>query len=734
MANLGSQQRVFHYKQPLKSEEFNRLFSKTLPTGIYDGGGLERVSSNQVIVRPLSVIIEDSKDKDVAVRIRTLEPVSLTIEPDADRCILAMRYTWEETEENYLEFIQVSEIIDTNGLINTSLWKNDLIIGKIIFSGTSVSDTNSFDYTRAHKAFANPEVDNLLPLLVVRSALGPGNEKKVYVDGGRILATTGLVSLVGQYSPIISDTISNQRWDYVYLDENGVVRVQEGSEASDPKTRPFYGRKVLATIKRGPGRTDVKGGDIFGSSSVDRAEIKSTTILVKDLDTSEVFARNSEGFITIDMAIRELWNKAVAIENRSTLLENNVVYKEGIQTISGVKTFAVLPKYMSAASTPLLASDESHPITKKYYENTETGTGAVRVGTEAVPINQNIFGVKTFLSIPKIPIAEPTEKSHVVSKQYYDDNTVKLTGAQTISDEKTFNTLPKVPTADPTADAEVISKKFLEGNAKILRLGTQATNESQDVYGVKTFKSFPKVPTVNPTDATEVVSKGYLDGNAPVLRIGNPEIAGNPTIPALSEAQDIYGVKTFKALPKFNDGTNPLVPITADHPITKKHFDDNTVKLTGEQTIADKKIFSTSPSIPDTPAHNVSAINKNFLASASSNVVHRTGTESIDGLKTFTSLLTAAGFNASSSRKLKENISDYDESALDIVKRTKIVRYSYINDPDSYSHIGFIAEDTPEILTGKTKDTMAISDVCGILLKAVQELSEKIEILEQEKN
>ena len=711
MADIGRQQRVFHYRQPLKSSQFNRIFSKTLPPGIYDGGTFTRVTGISVSISPLSVIIEDATDgSDIAVRIRTLDPVVLTITEDPTRPLIIVRYSWTEDSENYMEFIQVTETIGTEV---TNLHEKDLIIGKLVFSGTQIAATNSFDYTRADRAFANPSEDHLLPILVARTPVGAGNEKKVYIESGNILTDNGLVSIIGQYSPIISDTTALGRTDYIYLDELGIIRVQEGEAGSSPVAKSYYGRKVLAEIRRGPNRTDIKGGDIFGTRSAERAEIKSTTILVKDLGASEVFAKNADGLITADMALRELWAKAVAIENRASALENGAVYKSGDQSITGVKTFNTMPRLATPEGTALAVDLDANPITKKHFDD----------NTVKLAGTQTIAGTKSFSSFPRVPTeTSPTENSEVISKKHFDDNVVKLSGNQDISDVKTFSSFPRVPETDPTEGSEVISKTFLEGNAKVLRLGTSEANEAQTVYGVKTFISLPRIPTADPTLASEVVSKQFLEGNAKLLRLGTSDA---------NEAQTVFGVKTFRALPKLNDGTNPLTPLAIDHPITKKHFDDNTVKLTADQTIAGVKTFSSSPKVPDVPADGNSVVNKNFIDGGSSNLVHKTGDETIGGAKTFTSQIEASSFNASSSRKVKENIFDSEDKALDIIKKTKIVRYSYINDPESYSHIGFIAEDTPEILTGKDHNTMSLSDVCGVLLKAVQELTEEIKILKE---
>ncbi|MBJ2356710.1 tail fiber domain-containing protein [Sphaerochaeta sp. S2] len=92
--------------------------------------------------------------------------------------------------------------------------------------------------------------------------------------------------------------------------------------------------------------------------------------------------------------------------------------------------------------------------------------------------------------------------------------------------------------------------------------------------------------------------------------------------------------------------------------------------------------------------------------------------------------MTATSFNASSLRILKKDISKYKESALDVLNQVEVVNYRYKSDDDEYLHTGLIADDSPECLTGKNHDVMSLSDTTGMLIKAVQELDEKIHKLE----
>jgi hypothetical protein len=88
--------------------------------------------------------------------------------------------------------------------------------------------------------------------------------------------------------------------------------------------------------------------------------------------------------------------------------------------------------------------------------------------------------------------------------------------------------------------------------------------------------------------------------------------------------------------------------------------------------------------------------------------------------------VTANCLSTYSKRSLKKDITPYMGCALNLIGNTNVVSYRYKTESEnSLVHIGFIADDTPELLSGENKDTMRINDSVGILLKAVQELDER---------
>ena len=97
--------------------------------------------------------------------------------------------------------------------------------------------------------------------------------------------------------------------------------------------------------------------------------------------------------------------------------------------------------------------------------------------------------------------------------------------------------------------------------------------------------------------------------------------------------------------------------------------------------------------------------------------------------------LGAASFFNTSSRDAKENIEPFAPSAVDILNEVDIVSYNYeVEQNDEDTRIGFIAEDTPTILSGNNHDRMDTVSVIGLVMKSVQEIDKRITNLENKKN
>lgn len=79
-----------------------------------------------------------------------------------------------------------------------------------------------------------------------------------------------------------------------------------------------------------------------------------------------------------------------------------------------------------------------------------------------------------------------------------------------------------------------------------------------------------------------------------------------------------------------------------------------------------------------------------------------------------------------SSRQYKQDIKELTEDeALDALKELKPVKFSYKVDSEE-KHVGFIAEDVPELVATKDRKGMSAMDVVAVLTKVVQEQQKTI--------
>ena len=91
--------------------------------------------------------------------------------------------------------------------------------------------------------------------------------------------------------------------------------------------------------------------------------------------------------------------------------------------------------------------------------------------------------------------------------------------------------------------------------------------------------------------------------------------------------------------------------------------------------------------------------------------------------------IKASKFNVSSERRLKSDITDFDDGALEIVNKTKIHQYT----KNETSEIGVIADEAPEELLSDDDKSISLYDYTSVLYKAVQELSQQVKELQDER-
>ena len=118
--------------------------------------------------------------------------------------------------------------------------------------------------------------------------------------------------------------------------------------------------------------------------------------------------------------------------------------------------------------------------------------------------------------------------------------------------------------------------------------------------------------------------------------------------------------------------------------------------------------------------------------------VHLEGPQDIEGEKTFKNNIFcdenvyAQNCYSKSSIKYKKDVSNFNLDATNLIDKVNVVNYHYKTDEEGLNDkVGFIAEDTPTLFSTKEMDKMDMSNCIGLLLKANQELNERITELEK---
>lgn len=725
--DLGSQNRTFFYNQGLVSSEFNKLFSKTIPTGIYEGGEIERLDDYSFRVHPVSLVIADaniSKDSnqdiegsDIAVRIRTTkitDAIHITTNPpfqEITRCLVVARYAWQSDKpssipsvydpgKGFMDIVVVSEEQDPLSSNFYKLWKTDLILGKLNYyssaEGYGIHPSSPVDYTR--KSWSSIVSEVIQPRLRVRSAGVSEDPSKVYVESGFVRGITGIKEVAGG-TPSITPTSTLKRTDYIYIDSDGSIKVEEGVPSSSPIPKPYYGRRVVAEIRRGENRTSIRGDEIFQVATIPISSIEAMGILVRDNES--YYTHDVYGYLTVEEALKQIWEKAIdlIVPEEKVFRNPNGTRFERVDKQDGIVIrgrdggsnsyrITITPTILDKSGTLTLASGD-----------TELSVGKMATrDTEEV-----ITGKKEFRNVNGTSFRQADQKDGIVLKGNDKGNSgrnVTLTPNELSASRQVL--LP---------DADVVLTK-----------GTMlSVEEDQPISGEKVYSTYPKLPAGDPTDESHPIRKKEMDKH-------NQEFQDHKNLTTgAGQAEVPHGIKQghdngFDAdkLDGAHKDTDPNLAGNSDNRIpsqkaVKEYADRKLSKSAGSGQQLTGTLY-TNALRPD--AHGI----RNLGTDA---VRYKSGF--------FSETVKSGSFDATSSRKKKKDIEDYQESGLEIIKSLKIVTYKYKADRKEQVHIGVIAEDSPKEILSVDRKGVSLTDSIGVIFKAVQELSARIEELEKGK-
>ena len=116
--------------------------------------------------------------------------------------------------------------------------------------------------------------------------------------------------------------------------------------------------------------------------------------------------------------------------------------------------------------------------------------------------------------------------------------------------------------------------------------------------------------------------------------------------------------------------------------------------------------------------------------SAMAKDVDESTTGNLEALSFQTLDLETQNLYNTSTIEAKDVIGPTTINAVDLINEVEVVDFTFKDDPEKNIKTGFIAENTNPILSSKDQDKMDIYNVCGVLLKAVQELDARVRELE----
>lgn len=240
ITNHGTQSVSHQYYEEVKALLRNCRVVNILPRGIYSGGLLTRVNDTQITLSPATVEIGDTS---VQVRVATAADATITnatldsgtISPATPYIVL--RWAYAASSSNYMEIHAVAAAL-----------ANDVVVGRIVFSGSVIT---GFDYTERTML----TVQNLWLEPV---QYGSGTTMYVLLRPGRVHTGESYVT-IQEYpvGPFVAPASPHSRIDLIYIDDNGVPQILQGTAAVVPTAPNYAGKLVVAEVTLVNGMTGI---------------------------------------------------------------------------------------------------------------------------------------------------------------------------------------------------------------------------------------------------------------------------------------------------------------------------------------------------------------------------------------------------------------------------------------------------------------------------------------------
>lgn len=375
--NKGGQVHLFDYRQEITSQGFNQHTYKLFSRGIYEGGTLVKSSDTIIFINAFLGVFYDTTAK-VAVRIETTEAVSLESTAFVATPFIVGRFDWQNVEENYMEFLAVSEV---------NILPSDLVFGRLIMNGAVIED---FDYSR--KSWSYNYYHDIVsydpPFKVIPNE--PYDSKVVVLPGGPYTIQGNQVYIATDTeSPAFTFPISvNGRSDVLYIDsETNTLGIVQGADTPGAPVPQTQNSQFPIAIIHFPSASvaHVKGSyieylhpDTFMSNPVQLdypTETGSvpTSYALRDAD-GDLTAKQFHSDIAIGTAPLTVVSTTKVDNLNADMLDGNdsTYYTNGSNISSGTVPIAYLPTAQSGANHLVYAdANKDAKIEGSFYSNNE---------------------------------------------------------------------------------------------------------------------------------------------------------------------------------------------------------------------------------------------------------------------------------------------------------------------------------------------------------------------------
>ena len=154
----------------------------------------------------------------------------------------------------------------------------------------------------------------------------------------------------------------------------------------------------------------------------------------------------------------------------------NIVDKSSNQEINGTKNFISAIPYLPNANP----TDNNHAVRKFYVDQQIAGVGG---GADSLPELNDVANTLLYTN-NNVLAADGTQ---FVSRTPDSNNLVDKSSTQTIAGVKTFSSIPIIPLTDPTSLQHVTNKNYVDNKFNSITGSFVTTNTDQTITGRKTF-------------------------------------------------------------------------------------------------------------------------------------------------------------------------------------------------------------------------------------------------------